>query len=54
MVRKTTVEYAENPSGGTGSLEKYHIVSAEELNGHGKMFAKSFFIHTVLSDGTST
>ena len=40
MVRKTTVEYAENPAGGTGSLEKYHIVSAEELNGHGKMFAK--------------
>ena len=26
--------------GGEGSLEKYHIVSAEELNGHGKMFAK--------------
>lgn len=40
MVRKTSVEYAENPAGGTGSLEKYHIVSTEELNGHGKMFAK--------------
>ena len=40
MVRKTTVEYCENPVGGTGSLEKFHIVSQDELNGHGKMFAK--------------
>ena len=40
MVRKTTVELVEHAAGGEGSLEKYHIVSAEELNGHGKMFAK--------------
>ena len=33
MVRKTTVEYAENPAGGTGSLEKYHIVCCEDSGG---------------------
>ena len=39
MVRKTKVAVVEHPRGGEGSVEFHHIVSAEELNGHGSMYA---------------
>jgi len=35
MVRKTKVAVVEHPRGGEGSVEFHHIVSEEELNGHG-------------------
>lgn len=40
MVRKTNVVTAEGLKGGKGSVEIRHIVSAEELNGHGNMYAQ--------------
>ena len=39
MVRKTDVKIIEGLRGGKGSVEIHHIVSAEELNGHGSMYA---------------
>ena len=39
MVRKTKVAVVEHPRGGEGSVEFHHIVSEEELNGHGSMYA---------------
>jgi len=39
MVRKTEKAVIEGLRGGNGSVELYHIVSKEELNGHGTMYA---------------
>ena len=39
MVRKTDVKIIEGLRGGKGSVEIHHIVSAEELTGHGSMYA---------------
>lgn len=39
MVRKTIVETKSEVRGGKGEVEFHHIVSAEELNGHGSMYA---------------
>ena len=39
MVRKAKVAVVEHPRGGEGSVEFHHIVSEEELNGHGSMYA---------------
>lgn len=40
MVRKTNVKVVEGLRGGNGAVEIHHIVSPEELNGHGTMYAK--------------
>jgi mannose-6-phosphate isomerase-like protein (cupin superfamily) len=40
MVRKTVTATKENVRGGEGSVTFHHIVSEEELLGHGKMLAK--------------
>ena len=40
MVRKTEVKMVEGLRGGKGTAEVHHIVTAEELRGHGKMYAK--------------
>ena len=40
MVKKEQGIVKENLRGGAGSVEIFHILSAEELMGHGKMFAK--------------
>lgn len=39
MVRKTDVKVVEGLRGGNGTVELHHIVSKEELNGHGTMYA---------------
>lgn len=39
MVRKTNVQIVEGLRGGNGQVELHHIVSKEELNGHGTMYA---------------
>lgn len=39
MVRRPEVKVAEGLRGGNGSVEFHYIVSEEELNGHGKMYA---------------
>lgn len=39
MVRKANVEIKKELRGGKGEVEFHHIVSAEELNGHGSMYA---------------
>ena len=39
MVRKTEVTIAEGLRGGKGQVEFHHIVSKDELNGHGSMYA---------------
>ena len=39
MVRKTEVKIIEGLRGGRGQVELHHIVSKEELNGHGSMYA---------------
>lgn len=38
MVRKANVEIKTEVRGGKGEVEFHHIVSAEELNGHGSMY----------------
>lgn len=43
MVRKTKNETRENLRGGKGKIGFEHIVSEEELNGHGTMYAKLVF-----------
>lgn len=48
MVRKTDVKIVEGLRGGDGSVELRHIVSREELNGHGSMYA-----HVVLRPHSS-
>ena len=40
MVRKTREEIRENVRGGNGKAIFEHVVSTEELNGHGRLFAK--------------
>ena len=40
MVRKETYSEKENLRGGKGVIRYYHVVSEEELNGHGRLFAK--------------
>lgn len=40
MVRKTVHEIKNEVRGGKGTVEFEHIVSKDELNGHGDMFAK--------------
>ena len=42
MVRKTEVKKVEGLRGGKGTAEVHHIVTAEELRGHGKMYAKVY------------
>ena len=39
MIRKTTVQNVQGLRGGSGEVEIRHIVSKEELNGHGSMYA---------------
>lgn len=39
MVRKAKVEVKEHVRGGEGSVEFHHVVSKEELCGHGRLFA---------------
>ena len=39
MVRKTKTEIKKELRGGRGEVEIQHIVSREELNGHGDMYA---------------
>ena len=39
MVRKTEVKVVEGLRGGRGQVEFHHILSKEELNGHGSMYA---------------
>lgn len=41
MVRKTTKRVVEHARGGEGTVEFYDIVSAEELYGHGRVYAKT-------------
>lgn len=40
MVRKTIKRVAEGVRGGEGTVEFYDIVTAEELNGHGSLYAQ--------------
>lgn len=40
MVRKTNKRVAENVKGGVGTIEFYDILSADELLGHGTMYAE--------------
>ncbi len=39
MVRKAQIEVRKEVRGGKGEVEFHHIVSADELNGHGSMYA---------------
>jgi mannose-6-phosphate isomerase-like protein (cupin superfamily) len=39
MVRKARIEVKEGLRGGKGSVEFHHILSPEELNGHGRLYA---------------
>lgn len=39
MVRKARVEVREGLRGGKGSVEFHHLISEEEFNGHGTMYA---------------
>ena len=39
MVRKTTTRVVEGARGGAGSVEFHDIISAEEMNGHGRLYA---------------
>ena len=39
MVRKPTKRVIEHLRGGEGTVEIYDIVTADELNGHGSMYA---------------
>ncbi len=40
MVRKTTSEVREKMRGGNGQVEFEHVLSKEELNGVGRLYAK--------------
>ena len=40
MIRKTDVKAVENLAGGRGTAYVHHIVSKDELLGHGRMYAK--------------
>ncbi len=39
MIRQTHTTYAEHLRGGEGTIELRHILSKEELMGHGSMYA---------------
>lgn len=39
MVRKATVETKEKMRGGNGCVEMHHILTKEELKGHGRLYA---------------
>ncbi len=40
MVKKPTIEVRENMRGGNGEVIFEHIVSKEELDGHGRLYAR--------------
>jgi Thermophilic glucose-6-phosphate isomerase and related metalloenzymes len=40
MVKKTSYDVKENVRDGKGKIEFHHVLQAEELNGHGTMYAK--------------
>ena len=40
MVRKERYEEKEKLRGGNGIVKYYHVLSEEELNGHGRMYAR--------------
>lgn len=40
MVRKTVKEIRENMRGGNGKAEIEHIITKEEMNGHGRLYAR--------------
>ena len=40
MVRKPTTEIRKNMRGGNGEVLLEHIVSKEEMNGHGRLYAR--------------
>jgi mannose-6-phosphate isomerase-like protein (cupin superfamily) len=40
MVQHEIREVVENMAGGVGKAYRYHIVSADKLYGHGRMYAK--------------
>lgn len=40
MIRRLDVEIKENMRGGNGKVYMHHIVTKEELLGHGRLFAK--------------
>lgn len=50
MIRKPEVVIVDNLRGGEGSIEIHHILTKEELKGHGKMYAK-IVIHPHCSIG---
>ena len=39
MVRKAQIEIKKELRGGKGEVEFHHILTREELNGHGSMYA---------------
>lgn len=39
MVRKAQIEIKKELRGGKGEVEFHHILTQEELNGHGSMYA---------------
>lgn len=41
MVRKPVIEIRENMRGGSGKVKFEHIVSKEEMNGHGRLYART-------------
>ena len=43
MVRKTNIVFKENLRGGEGTIEMRHILAADELMGHGTMYAHVIF-----------
>ena len=40
MVRKERYEVKEKLRGGEGEVRYYHVLNEEELNGHGRMYAR--------------
>ncbi len=40
MVRKPTTEVRKNMRGGSGEVLLEHIISKEEMNGHGRLYAR--------------
>ncbi len=43
MIRKTDVKFVENLRGGEGTIEMRHILSKDELMGHGTMYVHLVF-----------
>ena len=48
MVRKETIAEVEGLRGGKGSAEIHHILSKEELMGHGKCMLVLYFVLTAV------